>query len=99
MNLNNFSDAEQKTVLKFVEALVDGESSKSTTASFNIAMSDDESLAQAEQQARNLAARRKTSGGRMLVDDDETAAIRTNIRDWFKRTKRNLKYGIADENN
>jgi hypothetical protein len=96
MDLRQLSEEEKKGVLKFVEALADKET-KNRTADFNFDEVDSETLAQATQQARDFVAHRKTSGGRMLVDDSEGQSIRASIRSWMKKTKRDKKYGIADD--
>src|SRR5258708_3985956 len=98
--LSNFTEAEQTTVLRFVQILA-GEmnTAKKAPAAFSMDLTEDESVAQAGQHAREVAARRAANqGGRYLVDaTDEDKEIRAGIKDWLRRTSRLKYYGVRDE--
>lgn len=94
-SLKDFTDEETTTVLTFVQ-MVAGEMPKKAPAVTFLDLTEEESVAQAGEAARQLAERRRNNhGGRFLVDTtEEDKEIRASIRDWHRRTGRLRLYGV-----
>ena len=99
MNINTLTDKETQLLLRFTRAAVDAVAKKDAPVEFNFEMDDQTSLRQATAQANELADRRRNGrGGRSMVDDQETASIRADLKAWMRRTGRLKKYGVDEEN-
>lgn len=87
-NLKQFSESEQKTILKFTEFLVDR--TQDLNADFSEMKADEGSLIEAEQSARAYA-KAKNNGKRFHSDfgaSDSEKEIVQGVRDWIRRQKK-----------
>lgn len=97
MNINTLTQDQQELLLRFTRAAVDVVGKKNAPVKFSLEMDEETSLRQVTDQARALAdARRNGRGGRSMVDDEETASIRADLKSWMRRTQRDRKYKVVE---
>jgi len=82
LDLNNWTDDQQKRLLHFTEDLAEREQFA------NFGNPDD--VSQAETSAKDYIHRRKAKIRQ--IDDKEDAEIRKGVREWLKRTGRLARY-------